>query len=97
VKYEIAWMCGHGTEVVAEAPDVDEAMQEAERLLRLDGCLGVIVRVRNWRDQMMMIRREPVTVSGDVTASPKTDRRHHGDPWSPQVLRDIALHPDPRD
>jgi hypothetical protein len=44
-----------------------------------------------------MIRREPVTVSGDVTASPKTDRRHHGDPWSPQVLRDIALHPDPRD
>lgn len=57
MKYEIAWMCGHGTEVVAEANDIPDALDEAGRLLRLNGCLGVVIRQRDYAQRLATIRQ----------------------------------------
>ena len=89
MKYEIAIIAGHGTEVVAEAADVNDACEEVGRLLRLDGVFGVIVRDTSSHHKV------------PVVTLPRPDRRH-GDPFIPQamhhrLLRDIAHHPDPRD
>lgn len=69
MKYEIAWMASHGTEVVAEANDVDGACEEAGRLLRLDGCFGVIVRDRSMRVPMVTLpkpdRRQEIALHPD--------------------------------